>query len=111
MILKYLSSVSVLDDQVGLLPVDSFDRPPSCTRPHKLFAAIFVTTPQHVDISAQYVTNNDNTQNAFQPGLGVCAASLSSPGTLVLSDLIRARNRQVVNVRQDHIAFRSSQTI
>ena len=36
-----------------------------------------------------------------QPGLGACVASLSSPGRLVLSDLIRAGNRQLVNVRQD----------
>ena len=41
-------------------------------------------------------------ENAFQPGLGVCGASLSFAGRLVLSDLIGARNRQMVNVRQDH---------
>ena len=35
--------------------------------------------------------------NAFQPGLGACGASLSSPGRLVLSDLIGARNGQMMN--------------
>ena len=46
-------------------------------------------------------SNNNNYQDAFQPG--ACGASLSSPGRLVLSNLIGARNRQMVNVRQDHI--------
>ena len=32
--------------------------------------------------------NNNNNENAFQPGLGACRASLSSPGRLILSDLI-----------------------
>ena len=51
------------------------------------------------------INNNDNgnNQNAFQPGLGACGASLSSPGRLVLSNLIGARNRQKVDVRQDYI--------
>lgn len=37
----------------------------------------------------------NNNQNACQPGLGACAASPSSPGRLVLSDLIGARTRQM----------------
>ena len=48
--------------------------------------------------------NSNNNQNARQPGLGACGASLSSPGRLVLSNLIGAGNRQMVNVRQDHVA-------
>ena len=47
--------------------------------------------------------NNINNENAFQPGLGAWGASLSSPGRLALSDLIGARNRQMMNVRQDHL--------
>ena len=47
---------------------------------------------------------NNNNNDACQPGLGACGASLSSPGRLVLNDLIGAGNRQMVNVRQD--AFR-----
>ena len=39
--------------------------------------------------------NNIHHQNALWPGLGACAASLSSPGRLVLSDLIGAGNRQM----------------
>ena len=46
---------------------------------------------------------NNNNNKACQPRLGVCGSSLSSPGRLVLSDLIRAGNRQMLNVRQDHI--------
>ena len=38
-----------------------------------------------------------------QLGLGACGAALSSPGRLVLSDCIGAGNRQMVNVRHDHI--------
>ena len=52
---------------------------------------------------AQCIHNNNNNYNAFQPGLGACGASVSSPGKLVLSDLIWAGNRQMMNVRQDHI--------
>ena len=44
-----------------------------------------------------------NNHHACQPRLGACGASLSSPGRLVLSDLVRAGNGQMVNVRQDHI--------
>ena len=47
--------------------------------------------------------NNKSIHNAFQPGLGACGASLSSPGRLVLSDLIGAENRQKMNVRPDHV--------
>ena len=42
-------------------------------------------------------------QTACQPGLGACGAIVSSPSRLVLSDLIGAENRQLVNVRQNHI--------
>ena len=41
--------------------------------------------------------------NACQSGPGAYGASLSSPGTLVLSGLIGARSRQMVNVRHNHI--------
>ena len=47
--------------------------------------------------------NHNNNNNACQPGLGACGASLSSPGSLVLSDLIGAGDRQMVNVRQHHL--------
>ena len=43
----------------------------------------------------------NNSNNVCQPRLSACGASLSSPGRLVLNDLIRAGNRQMVNVRQD----------
>ena len=47
----------------------------------------------------------NNCNNACQPRLGACGASLSSPGRIVLSDLIRAGNRQVMNVKQDHVVL------
>ena len=50
----------------------------------------------------QQLSPNKN-KNACQPGLGACGASLSSPGRFILSDLIGAGNRQMVNVRQDHV--------
>ena len=46
--------------------------------------------------------NNNNNSNMCQPGLGAYGASLSSPGRLVLRDMIGVSNRQMVNVRQDH---------
>ena len=46
---------------------------------------------------------NNNNCSTCQPRLGACGASLSSPGRLVLSNLIGVGNRQMVNVRQDHI--------
>ena len=48
-----------------------------------------------------YCTCTDNINDACQPGLGACGASLSSPGRLVLSNLIGKLDR--VSVRQDHI--------
>ena len=47
-----------------------------------------------------YNNDDSNDNNVCQPRLGACGASLSLPGRLVLSDLVRARNRQMVNVRQ-----------
>ena len=47
--------------------------------------------------------SDNKSQNTCQPGLGAWGASLSSPGRHVRSDLIGAGNRQMVNVRQDHI--------
>ena len=69
--------------------------------------------PQTADLLEMLLTlvgdNNNNNNDAFQPGLGVCGASLSSPGRLVLSDLIGAGNRQMVNVRQAGDALDSCQ--
>ena len=45
------------------------------------------------NINIHTKNNNDNIDiTAYQPGLGACGASLSSPGRLVLSELIRAGN-------------------
>ena len=44
-----------------------------------------------------------NIAEACQLGLGGCGASLSSPGRLVLSELVGAGIRQMVNVRQDDV--------
>ena len=52
-------------------------------------------------VMGAYSKNKDC--NTCQPGLGACGASLSSPGRLVLSDLIEAGSRHIVNVGQDHI--------
>ena len=45
-------------------------------------------------------------QNACQPGLSACGASLSLPGKLVLSDLIGA-DRLVTVVKQHHIVHKA----
>ena len=47
--------------------------------------------------------NNNNHNNACQPGLGVCGASVSSSGRLIVIDLIGVGNRLMVRVRQEHI--------
>ena len=57
-------------------------------------------TPDARPCNDNNITNN---HNAFQPGLGACGASLSSPGRTVLSNLIGARIGQMMNVRHDHI--------
>ena len=56
------------------------------TRSHK---------PEHK--ADEFPSHNDNSQTTCQSGLGVCEASLSSPGRLVLSDLIGAGYGQMVN--------------
>ena len=56
---------------------------------------------QHV-LCFHYPFDN-NKQNACQPGLCACGASLSSPGRLVWTDLIGPGNRQMMNVRQHHM--------
>ena len=56
---------------------------------------------QHAGGRAGWCTdlnNNNNDIDACQPRLGACGASLSPPGRLVLSDLIRVGSRQMVNV-------------
>ena len=51
--------------------------------------------------------NNNIYSSAFQPGLGACGASLSSPGRLVLSDLIGAGRRHqakhVLHVQEEAV--------
>ena len=70
----------------------------------RLFAAANKTQTAALECAVYAAASNNNSkQNACQPRLGACKASLRSPGRLALSDLTWAGNRQVVNVRQDHI--------
>ena len=46
------------------------------------------------------VYKKSNKWNACQPGLGACGASLSSPGRLVLSKLVRGGKQTTMNVSQ-----------
>ena len=49
------------------------------------------------------LNNNSLNRNVCQPWVGACEASLSLPGRLVVSDLIGVGNRQLANVRRDHV--------